>query len=145
MLSDAKRGGGNGARVEAPGRWGHPSAKQRPRWLGGCPGQSTPPKLPAPAVPCKREPSPRQKRPQMGLILSRHPFTTIHDMPSCPAINVKPIVLCMGVVLIIGLPAGRAVESLSVLTYNTSGNGVADWSTNSAQVRSEEHTSELQS
>ena len=56
-------------------------------------------------------------------------------MPSCPAINVKPIVLCMGVVLIIGLPAGRAVESLSVLTYNTSGNGVADWSTNSAQVQ----------
>jgi endonuclease/exonuclease/phosphatase family metal-dependent hydrolase len=49
--------------------------------------------------------------------------------------NVKPIVLCIGVVLILGLPAGRAVESLSVLTYNTSGNGVADWSTNSAQVQ----------
>jgi endonuclease/exonuclease/phosphatase family metal-dependent hydrolase len=56
-------------------------------------------------------------------------------MPLCPAINVKPIVLRIGVVLILGLPAGRAVESLSVLTYNTSGNGVADWSTNSAQVQ----------
>ena len=56
-------------------------------------------------------------------------------MPSCPAVNVKPIVLCVGMVLTLGLPAGRAVESLSVLTYNTSGNGVADWSTNSAQVQ----------
>jgi endonuclease/exonuclease/phosphatase family metal-dependent hydrolase len=49
--------------------------------------------------------------------------------------NVKPIVLCIGVVFTLGLPAGRAVESLSVLTYNTSGNGMADWSTNSAQVQ----------
>jgi endonuclease/exonuclease/phosphatase family metal-dependent hydrolase len=50
-------------------------------------------------------------------------------------INVKRIALCIGVVLIIGRPAGRAVESLSVLTYNAAGNGVADWTTNSAQVR----------
>lgn len=37
--------------------------------------------------------------------------------------------------LALAAASAGAVDSLSVLTYNTAGNGVADWSTNSLQVQ----------
>lgn len=42
---------------------------------------------------------------------------------------------CIGWTVWLVQPAARGVETLSLLTWNVAGNGVADWSTNSPQVQ----------